>query len=349
MNKRLDTFTIGSDSQVHDESERAQEYADLIGSDHKMKKVSAATALEMLDEVMDCVREPMADFSVLPTYLVSRFARRHVKVALSGDGGDELFFGYERFWSIAKNIKYQTLPWLMKAALYKADKILTKNSNLNSAVLPVRQGAAHRNLHCRFPKEWIERIFPDLIDVKTPERYSVYGFPNSRHTHELIQSMRRAEFYGMMQKTLRKVDLASMGASLEVRVPFLKKSFLEAVLTIDPMLSYGPNRKKLLLKGLLRKLYPMAPIDNVKRGFSVPLGRWFAEKQFKATVQDKLLRPSFLETFGGEPKGIRALLDHHGYDRDLKWPIFTLLALQNQTHSGDRSAVRNSAFASTGQ
>jgi asparagine synthase (glutamine-hydrolysing) len=107
LKRELHTFTIGSDSKIHDETEDAFIYSKLIGTSHFSQRLDAQNIQNELTQILECVTEPMADFSVIPTFLVSKFARSKVTVALSGDGGDELFFGYERFWSIAKNIKYQ--------------------------------------------------------------------------------------------------------------------------------------------------------------------------------------------------------------------------------------------------
>lgn len=336
--QKLKTFSIGSDSRVHDESQRAESYAELIGTDHRSDKMTADSAFTIFEEVMRCLREPMADFSIIPTYLVSKLARREVTVALSGDGADELFFGYERFWSVAKNIRFQRLPWLLRAALYKGDQYLSGNKNLNSVLLAAKQSAAHRGLHSRFSSDWIRRLFPDLADVSAPADYATYEYLNTGSLTKLIQSMRRAEFYGMMQKTLRKVDLASMGVSLEVRVPFLKKSFIESSLKIDPMLSYGPDQKKLLLKSHLTCLYPEIPIDNKKRGFSIPLGKWLRERNFKERIGDNLVEQDFVGRFGVDVPAVKDMLRQHDEQTDNKWPIFTLLALQNFDQNAEKTA-----------
>lgn len=329
LNRKLKTFTIGSDSKTHDESELAGQFADLIGTEHHCEMMSANSAFELFNEVMERVREPMADFSIIPTYLVSKLARKQVTVALSGDGGDELFFGYERFWSVAKNIKFQRLPWTLKAALYKSDQFLTGNKRLNSVLLSDHQSSAHRKLHNRLSNESVKCLFPDLTNVSTPPDYNTYTYADTRDPNKLIQAMRKAEFYGMMQKTLRKVDLASMSVSLEVRVPFLKKSFIETALKIDPMLSYGPNRKKQLLKNHLAAKHPKAPIDNLKRGFSIPLGKWLNEKNFQNDVAERLLKRDFVGRYGVRKSAVRQIIDEHGAGSDKKWLIFTLLALQN--------------------
>jgi asparagine synthase (glutamine-hydrolysing) len=322
----LKTFTIGSDSAVHDESARAATFARLLGTAHHTEKMVAGSAKKIWNEVMHSMHEPMADFSIIPTYLVSKLARKHVTVALSGDGGDELFFGYERFWSVAKNIRYQQWPWFVKAGLYKTDQWMSRNKRINSAVLFASQSRAHQGLHSRFPKSVEQLIFPTLQAVSLPDAYQTYHYPVQDSLPQLLQHMRKAEFYGMMQKTLRKVDLASMENSLEVRVPFLKKSVIEASLKLDPFLSYAPGKKKIILKQLLKRAIPDAPVDEVKRGFSVPLGKWFRE-DLRDVVHDTLQQHDGLHHFGMNKSGVDQLLREHQRGNDNKWPIFTLLAL----------------------
>ena len=324
---KLKAFSIGSDSPVHDESEDAVAYARLIGVEHHLERMDSSHAAAVMERVSESLHEPMADFSIIPTWLVSNLARREVKVALSGDGGDELFFGYERFWSIGKNIRFQGWPYPLKYLLYGLDRIFGGNRHINSAVLTPSQGPAHQGLHSRFDGAWLERLFPDLKNVPLPEEYDTYTYPLTRNIDELLGHMRKAEFYGMMQKTLRKVDLASMDNSLEVRVPFLKKSFIEAAIKIDPWLSYGPGRKKELLKDLLRRQLPDAPIDNRKRGFSVPLGKWMRE-QLRAQIEAMLLDTDQHAEWGVASPALQQMWAAHLHGkRDYKWPLFTIYAL----------------------
>lgn len=326
----LRAFSIGSDSVKHDESEYATKYAKLIGVDHHLRKMTATEALEVWDEAMASIHEPFADFSILPTYAVSKLAKRDVKVALSGDGGDELFYGYERFGSIAKNYPLQQLPAKVKYMLYGADKVLFKNKHINSGILSPSYAASHQGLHQRMQGKWVNKLFPDLKNTTLPEQYKVYNY-NPSSKDELLQSIRKAEFYGMMQKTLRKVDMASMHASLEVRVPFLLKTVIEGSLQFDPYLSFGVNgkdyKKKQLLKDLLLQKVPGSPIDNIKRGFTVPLAAWI-----KNGLSDKLramnANPMLLE-MGMSTNAYNQLLDEHlNGTADHKWPLFTIFGLQ---------------------
>lgn len=324
---RFKVFSIGSDSKVHDESEDAATYAKLIGLEHHLEQIQAQDVADILQEFSSALHEPLADFSLIPTYLVSKLARRDVTVALSGDGGDELFFGYERFWSLSKNIRFQHLFYPLKYLIYGIDRLFYLNRHINSAVLAAKQGQAHRGQHSRFSGSLIQDIAPGLFSVSPPEAFSVYDYPRTGDVSELLGYMRRAEFYGMMQKTLRKVDLASMENSLEVRVPMLKKSFIEASLQIDPFLSFGPHQKKQLLKELLKQKLPKSPVDNRKRGFTIPLSGWLRQ-QLKEPFTDTLLNESHLKDWGFEPARVHQLWQAHQVgERDNKWPLFTLYAL----------------------
>jgi asparagine synthase (glutamine-hydrolysing) len=322
----LKVFSIGSDSQVHDESERSKQFAEALGVNQFLWKLDAKEMFTHWSDAIKCLHEPFADFSLLPTFLVSKLAKQYVKVALSGDGGDELFFGYERFWSVGKNITFQHWPSLVRKALYGFDKYTTGNKRLNSVLLSNSQSSAHQGLHSRFNKKWLNKIAPDLASVSLPEEFDTYNYSNTKNERELIGYMRKAEFYGMMQKTLRKVDLASMQNSLEVRVPFLQKKIIEASLQIDPLLSYSKGNKKQILKELLQTEFPGMEDDNIKRGFTIPLAKWIKE-DLKSVFEEKLLDGNF-EQIGFEKKSIERMLQaHHNGIVDYKWPLFTMYAL----------------------
>lgn len=326
IQKEMKVFSIGSDSEKHDETERAVAFAKALGCQHHLWKLSAEEVAPFWDEAMESLHEPMADFSIIPTYLVSKLAKRDVTVALSGDGGDELFFGYERFWSIGKNASFQNWPLLLKKGMYGANKYMFKTKKINSILLTQKQGLSHESLHSRFKKNWLETIAPDLANVNLPVDWNVYDYPNSSNERTLLQHMRKAEFYGMMQKTLRKVDLASMENSLEIRVPFLQKKMINASLRIDPMLNGGNGKQKELLKHLLHNEYPSIPRETVKKGFSIPLTRWIRE-DLKENFSTTLLETDVTQ-FGFKRNEIENLLQLHFQGKvDAKWPLFTLYAL----------------------
>jgi asparagine synthase (glutamine-hydrolysing) len=139
--------------------------------------------------------------------------------------------------------------------------------------------------------------------------------------------MRKAEYYDMMQKTLIKVDRMSMANAMEVRVPFLKKSMIEAALKIDPKLAFKNNEKKILLKRLLGKLIPGTPISHVKKGFSIPLTAWLKE-DLKEPIKACLFDENFINTFQLSETELTRIWDmHQSGEKDQKWVLFTLYSL----------------------
>ncbi len=323
--RNLKTFTIGSDSEIHDESDDAAFFAKFLQTDHSLRKMDSESSLNLLFQWQKMFHEPIGDFSIVPTHLVSALAAEKVKVALSGDGGDELFYGYNRFHSLLRNIQWQNYPPLVKKGLYGFNKY-TGIPKMNSLVLFKEQAKAHQSLHSRFKKNDIHKVFPYLKEIKLPENYTTYAYPNTNDTDVLMQNMRKAEFEGMMQKTLRKVDLASMEASLEVRVPFLKKEFIEFSCQLPGSLSYENGQRKGLLKKLLSRKFNDFHPDERKRGFSIPLAEWIRSAAGH-TMEELLTQQHFLQKLNIQAREIHRLFSEHRMGKDRKWAIFSLFAL----------------------
>jgi asparagine synthase (glutamine-hydrolysing) len=326
--EKIKSFSIGSDSKVHDESEYILSNSKLMDIDFFYKKIDGKYVLSMFDEVMENISEPFADYSIIPTYIVSKFARSKLTVSLSGDGGDELFFGYERFHSLLKNTGILKLPYSVKYLIYGFDKLLFGNKHYNSLGLSSHLGKAHMGLHSRFKENSVNKIFPDLSNVKLPEKYDVFNYENSDNIYQLLESMRKAEFYEMMQKTLKKVDMASMSNSLEIRVPFLKKKFIEAALKTDPLLGYDAGKRKTILKRLLASKIPSVKIQKSKFGFSIPLSKWISG-DLKKEFECKLFDDNLTEYFNIDKVYLRNLFDDHlsASGSANKWQLFTIYSL----------------------
>jgi asparagine synthase (glutamine-hydrolysing) len=322
-------FTIGHDSPHGDESAQAGTYARSIGACHHLDRMEAARAGEVLDGAVRSLREPFADPSIVPTYLVARHARTRVTVALSGDGGDELFFGYPRFHELLRQLALRRLPLGLRRAARRLDRALTGGRLVGRVLAAETVGQAHFRLHSRFPDALVARLFPELGPVALPAAFAVYDYPDTTDPQAMLHRLRRAEFRGMLQKTLIKVDRASMAHSLEVRVPFLKKTVIDTALAIDPVLSWGGGRTKAVLKALLRQRLPSTRIPDDKRGFAVPLGRWIREDPaFRARFEATLLDPGFARAFAARPAALESLLRDHAEGRaEHTWPLLTLHAL----------------------
>ncbi len=323
----FNTFSMGSDSLTHDETEQAHQYANALGTNHYSIKMTAENSLNALESSVETAGEPIGDFSIIPTWELSRLAKEHVKVILSGDGGDELFFGYERFRSIGKNYSIWKYPYWIRKFIWGFEKLIFNEKHFNECVLVTSPGEAHRGLHCRFPNQLIQSIAPDLSPCIAPPNYNTYNYAITGSENHLLHKIRKAEFYGMLQKTLTKIDRASMAHGLEIRVPFLNKKFLEMIFRIN-VSDHQPlvNRKKLLYQ-LLQKSYPKILPGKIKKGFSIPLSSWIRTSYHKP-FKEKLLDQSFYQSFGFNKTAIEDLFSQHISQKwDYKWPLFTLYSL----------------------
>ena len=175
---------------------------------------------------------------------------------------------------------------------------------------------------------------PDLDNISFPKEYSTYEYPHPKNRDELLHLIRRAEFYGMLQKTLAKVDRASMAHGLEVRVPFLKKTMIEKVVTMGISVHRPMKKRKKILYKLLKNSFPGVQPEKTKKGFSIPLTGWI-RTAFKEPFYQTLLDDEFCQSFGIEKKPMENMLDLHvAGQMDLKWPLFSLYSLAVWTREG---------------
>ncbi|HSV74416.1 MAG TPA: asparagine synthase (glutamine-hydrolyzing) [Chthonomonadales bacterium] len=322
----LKAFTIGNPGWWQDESEDASRYARTLDVDHRLRPVSGEEALAAVPDVAAAQHEPFADFSVLPTLLISRLARDEVTVALSGDGGDELFFGYERPLSLLRGGADFRWPRLIRMALYGAGKY-GLGPKRSGSILARDPGDYYLGVNCRMRDDDLRAIAPDLPSL--PSDLDIYRYGRYAGPKSLADLSRRAEFYGQLQRGLKKVDMASGHHSLEVRVPLLDREVLDVSLRMDPFECMRNGTRKAPLRDLLGGRVPADIIPTSKRGFAVPLGDWLRGP----------LRPMIEDTLCGAPdlypqgifrrEAVRRYVDDHTSGRaDHKWGIWTLLALQ---------------------
>ena len=191
--------------------------------------MTSGNSLDYLDDILVKIGEPIGDSSILPSWKLSNVASSKVTVILSGDGADELFFGYERFQAIAKNHWLWNYPFHLRYFIRGLDRLLLNDKYINECVLANCPGDSHFGLHSKQTGDFYDHLVPGLKNISLPENYNIYKYSNPKSKNELLHLIRKAEFYGMLQKTLAKVDRASMANSLEVRVPFLKKDLVENV------------------------------------------------------------------------------------------------------------------------
>ncbi|PYV94256.1 MAG: asparagine synthase (glutamine-hydrolyzing), partial [Acidobacteria bacterium] len=324
-NAPVRAFTIGTNGDRHDESADAVAYAGEIGVEHFVEQVTPNHALEMLDDVVAACGEPFADYSIFPTILVSRLARQQVKVMLSGDGGDELFWGYfDRFASVLDKAIDLSQPRGSENSKWHLQRLLAVGSGQTDLSWPGSIGDIYRLKHTHLSEGWLKRIFPDLPGW--PAGFTLFNY-NRWEADETAQWLRWNEFVGYLTMILLKVDRASMYQSLEVRVPLLDKEVIEVAARVDWRSCLDLKRKigKLPLRYSLARHVRHQTL--AKRGFTVPIDVWLRGP----------LRPVFEEVVLGREDilglplnqaAAREIFDRHlSGQANYDWQLWTLLSL----------------------
>jgi asparagine synthase (glutamine-hydrolysing) len=277
--KPVKTFTIAFPGHVeHDESPYANIVAKHFGTEHVVMPAEEAS-LDLLPQLVRQYDEPLADSSAIPTYIVSRLIRQYATVALGGDGGDELFGGYQQYVWISRIARLQALvPSMFRGLLGRAGKALPVGTRgRNYVVAAGEKGfSALGRTSIFFDPEWRR----ELLAVRngkhqTPEELRMQLTSGAG---SLLQGMQRIDFRSyMVDDILVKVDRASMLASLETRAPFLDPAVIEfAFGQVPDRLKTSTSERKILLRHLAARLLPRELNLRRKQGFAVPINAWFA-------------------------------------------------------------------------
>jgi asparagine synthase (glutamine-hydrolysing) len=354
----LPTFSIGFSEASFDESAWASLAAKRLGTEHAAEKFSGAQCLELLPAAVAQLDEPFADPSFLPTLLLSRFTRRHVTVALSGDGGDELFAGYDPFLAHRPAALLARVPEPLRSLLSAAVQGLPSSPRNMSAGFRLKQflrglDAPPSLRHAA----WIGSFLPAEIAALLQPGLRALATPAIAYRGVLEDAARSGAAPGSVDEALRfyltryladdilvKVDQASMAASLEVRSPFLDTRVVEFAARLPWRLNLTWTRTKLLLRRALRGVVPEEILRRSKKGFGIPVAAWIRgplRPLFEESLAEKALHD------GGvfDPKAVRALLQKHLDGRaDLRKPLWTLLMFQLwQKQHASASSLRSAA------
>jgi asparagine synthase (glutamine-hydrolysing) len=284
---RLRTFCIGFNEPTFDESAFAAESAALIGSDHRCEILDLGKARGMLPALLGAVDEPQGDNSLLPTWLLSGFTRRHVTVALGGDGGDELFAGYDTFRGLHMAAAYhRTVPRILHAGIRALiARLPVSHSNL-SADFKLKRGMRGASHPPQFWNPvWLGALEPGEIadwcggPVDAEELFSeAVGVWDGCASADLVD--RTLEFYTriyLQDGILAKVDRASMLHGLEARSPFLDIEVADFARRLPHRYKLRGGTTKWILKRALGDVLPASVINRRKKGFGTPVGAWFRQ------------------------------------------------------------------------
>ncbi len=322
--ERVRAFTIGCSDPGYDEAPVARAYAEALGLEHTVDVCGPRDCLDLVTEGARAFTEPFADFSSLPSLLLCRSTRRHVTVALSGDGGDELFWGYPRFWKMAGNAHWFRLPWLARAAGYALGR---KGGKVPRGVLFPDPGAWQFDGQCFSGLREADLRALCAGAVPLPPGFEDYRYPGPLQAEPLARWLRQNELWGHLQMVLLKMDRASMHYSLEVRVPVLDLEVAATAARMSPSVCMKQGLGKLPLRGALARAVPPERIPERKAGFTIPLGAWL-RSELRPLVDELLL------TGDAYPEGLldratlRRLYQEHLEGRDRTRAIWSLLSLQ---------------------
>ena len=323
------TFTIGFEEREYDEATHARAVAAHLRTDHTELRFSANDALTLIPQLPTIYDEPFADSSQLPTHLVMELAQEHVTVALSGDGGDEFFGGYNRYFFAPR--VWRNIAWIPAAlrraigagvtalpvavvnrlagSLARRAGIALPGDKVHKLGLRMRNVKSLDDLYVALVTEWPDaagmvvdgRIPPNLLDRRD-------AWPQLRDPVSRMMALDGLTY--LPDDILVKVDRASMAVSLETRAPFLDRDVVEFAWTLPISMKLRDGRGKWLLRQLLDRHVPRALVERPKMGFGIPLDGWLRgplrEWAEDLLSEERLKREGYLH-----PASVRATWDRH--------------------------------------
>jgi asparagine synthase (glutamine-hydrolysing) len=332
------TFTVGFHESDYQEATYARSVAQHLGTDHTELYVTPKEAMEVIPMLPDLYDEPFGDSSAIPTFIVSRFARQKVTVCLSGDGGDELFGGYSRYqrtedvWRLLSRI-----PQGARNALSYGCRAYSRRYRTSSLGWRARRLSSY--LSARTAQECYSAVLLQSQDVdelvlgsgreigRKPAAGAMRLAPPS---DDLYDSMMYADTLSYLpDDILAKVDRASMGVSLEVRVPMLDHRVIEFAWRLPLHMKVRNRQGKWLLKRLLERYIPVSLIERPKMGFGVPVGKWvrgpLREWAEELLAESRVRREGFLDPRRVREQWLRHL-NRTTHEGDSLWQVLMFQA-----------------------
>ena len=340
LGTEVKSFSVGFAERSFDESRYARQVAQHLGTDHHELTLEPSMLLDLIPKLPTLLDEPLGDASIIPTYLLSAFTRRHVKVALGGDGGDELFAGYPTVQAHRLAGYYNRAPRLLRKGLIEpvVGRLPVSRANLSFDFRAKRfvSGAAHpvHERHRRWMGSFAAEERTTLLSAQVRDRLAGSG-------HLKLAELDGAEVRDPINQVLLmdmrlylendilvKLDRASMMASLEGRVPLLNNDFVEYATRLPLSMKLRGLRSKFLFKRALRGLLPDTILDRPKKGFGIPVADWFRgplkEQMLSVLSPERIARKGF---FDGA--AVAALVgDHLSGRRDNRKQLWTLFVFE---------------------
>lgn len=329
MKEKVQTYSIGFDSAQYNEAHHAKQVAKYLGTNHHEEFLSPDPAL-IVEKISQILDQPFADSSIVPTYLLAKFARENLIVALGGDGGDEVFGGYDRYLGTPVMQQLNPILGLGRFALKTVNNHLLANSRKIGRVssqLTSKASLADRYssiLSLAQPQEIASLLNPNLqTDTTSTKFLDQFSAGNISSFDRMIRSDLAAYLPGDL---LVKTDIATMANGLELRSPMLDVNVVEWGLSLPRKYKIRRFETKHILKDVARSLVPANLIDRPKMGFSIPRAHWL-RSGMEEMMLDTLTDLTAKQRGWFNQAEVKKLIDTHmaGQDKDgLIWPILML-------------------------
>nr|MBN2277843.1 asparagine synthase (glutamine-hydrolyzing) [candidate division Zixibacteria bacterium] len=323
------TFSIGFNEDDYSEIKYARKVAAHLGTEH-YEDILEPDIFQVLQVLLEQYDEPFADSSMIPTYLVSQMARHHVTVALSGDGGDEVFAGYNRYTRFKTARRLDHIPGMRRLAGYAARFPLAPppiKRKLSILATPGHQ--RQLELSSVIPQKERKHLYTDQFNASLENAVSSRPARLYLSSPDRLNKWLYSDMHAFLpDDILVKVDRASMASSLETRAPLLDQKVIEFMATIPERLKTRGNIGKYLLKKLAKKYVPHEVIYRDKMGFMIPASHWFRDS-LQHEIDNKLLGHGVLTTRYVRPEAVRKMIrEHAAGSHDHSPALFALFYLE---------------------
>jgi asparagine synthase (glutamine-hydrolysing) len=355
LQRPVKTFSIGSIDDRFDESRCAREVAHAFGTEHHELVLEPHTA-DILAELAWFQDEPLGDTSLIPTYMVSKLAAEHVTVVLTGDGGDELFGGYDKYVVEGIERERDRIPRPVRSAAGAIGRLLPEGVKGRNFLRHLSYEGPRRYLDAVTacgPAERASLLEPaarEQVALTDPLAPALRDLQQPDHWLSAIQSWDLQSYLPL--DILPKVDRMTMAHSIEARPALLDHRMVEFAASVPPELRLRGTSTKYLFKRAMRGLLPDSVIDRPKRGFSIPLGHWL-RGDWSGFVRDVLLSDTCRRRGIFRPAYIRRLLRLHDRGRDINERLWALVSFElwcrafldghGRSHRGERPAVNRTS------
>lgn len=338
---KVESFTVGFEEGSFDESHYARKVAGYLNTQHNEMILTSRKAVDLVSEVSNFLDEPFADSSIIPTYLLSRFARQKVKVVLGGDGGDELFAGYPTVLSHRLIGYYERLvPWALRAyvapQIMKRFKVSFENISLDFRMRRFLAGRGvpllvrHQRWLGSFVDEEKSLLLQNWVKPVLRETYhQSYEYARDCDAKEPLNQILYNDLRTYLEgDILYKVDRASMAASLEVRVPLLNREVVQFANDLPLDLKLNNFTGKFLLKKMMKGRLPDEIINRSKKGFNMPVAYWLSG-DLKELMMDMFSEASVKDQGFFDNQYLQQLTtEHFEHRKDNRKLLWTLLMFQ---------------------